>query len=152
MYYAVVACLMFLFPAASIAAEATMYGVTFDFPLIGRWFVLWSVGVRLALAGLRQIVQPMYTARVILGVHGEDSLILVRELGFANLAIGAIGLVSFLRPEWQLAGALAGGIFYVLAGVNHLVRRGRNRLENVAMVSDLFVGLILLVVCVSSLF
>lgn len=152
MYYAVVACLMFLFPAASIAAEATMYGVTLDFPLIGRWFVFWSVGVRLALAGLRQIVQPMYTAKEILGVDGEDSLILVRELGFANLAIGAIGLVSFLRPEWQLAGALAGGIFYVLAGVNHLVGRGRNRLESVAMVSDLFVGLILLVVCVASLF
>jgi hypothetical protein len=151
MYYAVVTCLMLLFPVASIAAEATMYGATFGFPLIGRWFVLWSVGVRLVFAGLRQIVQPSYTAKEILGVDGEESLILVRELGFANLAIGAIGLVSFLRPKWQLAGALAGGIFYVLAGVNHLVQRRRNSLENVAMVSDLFVGLILLAVCVASL-
>ncbi len=76
---------------------------------------------------------------------------LVRELGFGNFAIGTLGWVSFLRPEWQLAGALTGGIFYLLAGVNHVTRRHRNRLENVAMASDVFVGLILLVVCVASL-
>ena len=149
MYYAVVACLMFLFPLASILFDLRS-GATLGFPLVGEWFVLWSVGVRLALAGLRQIVQPAYTAREILGVGGNESLILVRELGFANLAIGAIGLVSFLRPEWRLAGALAGGIFYVLAGVNHVMQPGRNRLESWAMVSDSFVGVVLLTVCVAS--
>lgn len=151
MYYVVVACLMFLFPIASIVIGMRS-GSAIGLPLVGEWFVLWSVGVRLTLAGFRQIVQPAYTAREILGVDGNASLILVRELGFAKLAIGAIGLVSFLRPEWQLAGAIAGGIFYALAGVNHLMQRGRNRLENWAMVSDLFVGLVLLVVCVASLF
>lgn len=143
---------MFLFPIASIAADATMSGAVIAFPLVGKWFVLWSVGVRLLLAGLRQIFQPAYTAREILGIRGEEPLVLVRELGFANFAVGTLGLVSFLRADWQLAGALTGGIFYLLAGVNHVVRRHRNRLENVAMASDLFVGLILLVVCVASLF
>jgi hypothetical protein len=151
MYYAVVACLRFVFPLASIFVDVRS-GAALGFPVVGEWFVLWSVGVRLALAGFRQIVQPVYTAREILGIDGNESLILVRELGFANLAIGAIGLVSFLRAEWRLAGALAGGIFYLLAGVNHVMQPGRDRLENWAMTSDLFVGLLLLVVCIASLF
>lgn len=151
MYYAVVACLMFLFPLASIVV-AIRSGATLGFPLAGEWFVLWSVGVRLTLTGLRQIVQPVYTTREILGIDGSESLILVRELGFANLAIGTLGLVSFPRPDWRLAGALAGGTFYLLAGVNHVMQRGRSRLENWAMISDLFVGIVLLTVCVASLF
>jgi hypothetical protein len=53
-------------------------------------------------------------------------------------------------PSWRLAGALAGGIFYGLAGVNHALQAHRNRLENVAMVSDLFAALVLLWVCVSA--
>jgi len=41
------------------------------------------------------------------------------------------------------AGALAGGIFYGLAGVNHAVQSHRNRLETVAMTSDLFAAVVL---------
>jgi hypothetical protein len=58
--------------------------------------------------------------------------------------------VSLLAPSWRLAAALAGGVFYGLAGVNHLLQSHRNRLENVAMASDLFVSLVLLWVSVSA--
>ena len=34
--------------------------------LVGRWFVFWAVGVRLSLAGLRQFLQPAFTARQII--------------------------------------------------------------------------------------
>lgn len=100
--------------------------------LIGKWFVFWAVGWRLFLAGMRQIVQPGYTARVILGLKHDESQILVRELGFANVAFGAIGILSLFVPSWRLAAALAGGIFYGLAGINHVRQSHRNKLENVA--------------------
>jgi hypothetical protein len=33
--------------------------------LVGKWFVFWAaVGVRLGLAGLRQILQPSFTAEI----------------------------------------------------------------------------------------
>ncbi|MET0657181.1 MAG: DUF6790 family protein [Steroidobacteraceae bacterium] len=67
-----------------------------------------------------------------------------RELGVANTALGVIGVVSLWMPAWQLAAALAGGIFYCLGGGNHVRQAHRNKLENVAMVSDIFVGLVLI--------
>lgn len=144
MYYAVVALTMFALPALSVFVDAQAAGSSIDVLLIGKWFTFWAVGVRLFLAGLRQVIQPRYTANEVLGLKGEESLLLVRELGFANLAIGLIGLLSVLIPNWGGAGGLAGGIFYGLAGVNHIFQPHRNRLENVAMISDLFAALVLL--------
>lgn len=151
MYYAIVATLMFAFPLGSIAMEAAALGSSVAPALVAKWFVFWSVGWRLLLAGLRQIIQPSYTAREILGLKSDESLVLVRELGFGNVALGATGLASILLPSWQLAIACAGGIFYVLASLGHVAQSHRNKLENVAMASDFFVGLVLLIACTWSL-
>jgi|UniRef100_UPI000D3B2BC2 hypothetical protein len=144
MYYAAVTLLMFVLPAASIVAEWASGSTAMGAALVLEWYVFWAVGCRLSLAGLRQIIQPAYTAQTILGHQGDESLLLVRELGFANVSIGAIGLASFFFPSWRLPAALAGGIFYLLAGVNHTRQAHRNRLENMAMVSDLVAGAVLL--------
>jgi len=78
MYYGIVATLMFAFPFLSIAGEVATLGASISAALIGKWFVFWAVGGRLLLAGARQIVQPAYTAKVILGLKGDESLLLVR--------------------------------------------------------------------------
>lgn len=147
MYYTVVAMLLFVLPLASIAIEAVALGAAVGPALVAKWFVFWSVGWRLLLAGIRQIIQPSYTAKEILGLESDESSVLVRELGFGNVALGVTGLMSLALPAWQLAVALAGGIFYALAGLGHVVQSHRNRLENVAMISDLFVGVVLLGAC-----
>ena len=146
MYYVIVATLMFAFPLLSIGIETTAGRSALGAALIGKWFVFWSVGIRLFTAGARQVLQPEYTANVILGLESHESLLLVRELGFANLALGLVGISSLLFPLWRLPVALAGGVFFGLAGVNHVLQAHRNQLENVAMASDLFVSLILLAV------
>jgi len=135
---------MLVLPVGSIGLEASMGGHGLSALLIAKWFVIWSVGARLSLAGLRQIVQPRYTAETILSLKHEESLVLVRELGFANLAVGVAGLASWLLPAWVSAVALVGAVFYCLAGINHLRQTHRSKLENIAMLSDLFVGLVLL--------
>ncbi|BAN48853.1 DUF6790 family protein [Metapseudomonas resinovorans] len=144
MYYAVVVAFMFLLPLLSLAVESLAAGAAITAALVAKWFVFWSVGWRLLLAGSKQIVQPRYTANVILGLKTDEALILVRELGFANVAMGVLGVLSLWQPAWQLAAALAGGLFYAMAGVSHLLQGHRNRLENVAMVSDLFAAAVLL--------
>ena len=151
MYLAIVTALMLVLPVGSIGLEAVMGVHGLSALLVAKWFVIWSVGVRLFLAGLRQIVQPRYTAEVILSLKHEESHILVRELGFANLAVGLSGLASWLFPAWVPAMALTGGVFYALAGINHLRQAHRSKLENIAMLSDLFVGLVLLVALVGTL-
>lgn len=140
MYLAIVLACMLILPVGSIALDVFAAGGAVSAALVAKWFVIWSVGARLALAGARQIVLPRYTAQVILGLKHEESLVLVRELGFANLALGIAGLACWLFPAWVLAVALAGAIFYCLAGVNHVLHPQRSTFENIAMVSDLFVG------------
>jgi hypothetical protein len=109
--------------------------------------VFWSVGVRLFLAGLRQIFQPRYTAETILGVKDPDAMVIVRELGIANTAIGSAGLGSIFLVGWTLPLAAIGAIFYGLAGINHMTHRSRNTLQNVAMTSDFFAAAVLLAIC-----
>lgn len=155
MYYAVVACLMFIFPLASIVIDASTqappHTVASIVPVVAKWSVFWMVGVRLLMAGLRQIVQPGFTAKTILGIEGDDALLLVRELGFGNTAFGVLGIATLFVPGWTLAAALAGGLFYGLAGINHVVQPHRNTLENTAMTSDLFAAVVLLGCCALAL-
>jgi hypothetical protein len=147
MYIAMVISLMLIFPIASIALEFFTRGPgALDVAIIGKWFVFWAVGVRLLIAGLRQIVQPRYTAETILGVKNPDAMLIVRELGIANTAIGSAGLGSLFFSGWTLPLAVIGAIFYGLAGINHFIHKGRNKLQNVAMTSDLFASAILLTI------
>src|SRR5271170_413894 len=150
MYVALVTALMLVFPLASIAiqllsAEPPAPGVIAIISVVAKWYVFWAVGVRLFLAGLRQIIQPRYTAETILGMKSADSLLLVREPGFANTAMGSVGLASLIAPSWVAPGAMMAAIFYGLAGINHLLHRPRNKLQNFAMASDLFAALVLAV-------
>jgi hypothetical protein len=152
MYFLVVAALMFVLPLASIVIETSLGHHAVAEPiLVGKWFVFWAVGVRLLMAGLRQIVQPRYTAETILGITDPDSILIVRELGFANTAIGIVATGSIFFPGWVLPAAAAGAVFYGLAGINHVMHKRRNKLQNVAMISDLFVSAMLLFFCIRTL-
>lgn len=117
MYLIIVVGLLFVFPSASVFAEAIVHHTAFSAGLALKWFVFWAVGARLFLAGIRQSVQPSYTAHQILGLKSDESLVVVRELGFANLAIGIMGLASLFLPAWRSAAGIVGAVFYGLAGI-----------------------------------
>ncbi len=146
MYLTMVLLLMVVFPIGFLVGEAaTRHGAVDLLPLIGKWFVFWGVGARFFLAGLRQCTKPGYTSEVILGIHGTESHVLVRELGFANLGIGTIALGSLLAPGWVLPAAVAGAVFIGLAGLNHLRRKRKGWHENVALYSNLFLFVVPLI-------
>ena len=72
MYIYIVVLTMGLMPLFSILAEATVIGSHAGMlHLVGKWFAFWAVGVRLFLAGLRQSIQPRYTAEAIFGLGKE---------------------------------------------------------------------------------
>jgi hypothetical protein len=146
MYYLTVGLLMFVLPIGSILIELFAFKSSNGIAsLVGKWFVFWAVGVRLLLAGSRQAIQPRFTAETILGIKGEEPLQIVQELGFANISIGAIGIVSIFSGTWVMPSAIAGCLFFGLAGIRHMVQGKRNALENTAMISDLFLFAVLLV-------
>ncbi len=143
MYLISVVLLMLVFPAGSIYAEHFYWhSAVPPMLLVGKWFVFWSAGVRLTLAGLRQFFQPQFTSEQIFGIKSDDALPIVRELGVANFATGVVGIASLARPGFVLPVAIAAAIFYGLAGVRHIAQGHRNANENIAMISDLLVSLV----------
>jgi hypothetical protein len=146
MYFAVVLLLLFIIPVACVTIETalTNHAVSLIF-LIGKWFVFWAAGIRLFIAGVRQVIQPKFTAEEIFEIHDRASFAIVRELGFANLSMGLLGICSVFRTGWIVPAALAGGLYYGLAGLGHVFHKNKNTKEYVAMISDGFVFLVLLI-------
>ena len=63
MYIVVVALTMLVLPLVSIAIDFGSHPGALAVVLVGRWFVFWGVGVRLGLAGMRQLFRPSFTAK-----------------------------------------------------------------------------------------
>jgi len=144
MYLAVVILLMFALPLVFTLRDLpSIHSSAALLLAAGRWFVFWSVGVRSATAGLRQIAQPGFTAHQIFKLEGCDALPIVSELGIANFALGFAGVLSAWRPAFVLPIALSGALFYGLAGLRHTRDTRRSFNQNVALVSDLFIAAIL---------
>ena len=144
MYFASVVLLLFVFPVGSIVFEALWLrgGADLMF-LVGKWFVFWAVGVRLFLAGVRQVMQPQFTAESIFDVKDPAARAIVREIGFGNLAMGVLGLASLAQTAWLVPAAVVGGLYYGLAGAGHVFRGSQNFNERTALVSDLLVFVVL---------
>jgi hypothetical protein len=145
-YLIAVVALTLILPALSVFSESMMHGVRLtSLALIGKWFIFWAVGVRLFAAGLRQVINPAFTARDIFHIEDRSSHAVVRELGFANICFGAVGIISLFIPQWRLVSAFASGLFYGIAGINHLVKKPASSNEALALISDIFIFLVLLV-------
>lgn len=151
MYLAILALTLFVMPALSILL-APMLGSGEGFlTLLGQWFVFWAVGVRLGLAGLRQVFQPEFTAREIFRFTGTEALQVIQELGFANLSMAALGLIAVAVPGFVLPAAVAGCLFYGIAGIRHIPTPDKTRNERLAMVTDLWAAAVLALVVVTHL-
>lgn len=142
-YMLVVGLTMLLLPLASVAIDSWITHGPLLW-LIGKWFVFWAAGARLLLAGIRQYLQPAFTSRDIMGIDSAEVHILVRELGGANIATGALGLASLAMPTFVLPVAIGSGIFYTVAGIEHVRSQHRGRNETVAMISDFFAAFVLI--------
>jgi hypothetical protein len=137
-YTGTVFALMFALPVASILVECGgRWESTAVWGAMLRWFVFWAIGLRLFSAGVRQVLQPSFTAREIFRLESADANVIVRELGFANVCLGLTGLVAGFCPSWRFPAAFVGGLYFGLAGVMHAWKRPSSPNEWIALVSDL---------------
>jgi len=147
---------MVVSPVGSIGAEHFFFHRSVPLMLLaGKWFVFWSAGVRLLLAGLTQLFRPQFTTDKIFGIERSNSnsaLPFVRELGIANFATGVVGIASLAKPSFVLPVAISAGIFYGIAGIRHAAegspaesknaKKKRAASETIAMASDLLAFLV----------
>jgi len=150
MYLLIVATTMLILPLSSVVVEFSMAGSSFNaIQAVEKWFLFWAFGVRLFVAGLRQVVQPSFTVKHIFEIQDSKANIVVQELGFANISFGIVGILSLPFPGWSIPALLLGTSFYGLAGINHIFKE-KNRTEWIAMMSDLYAAIIFGVFLVAS--
>jgi len=143
-YLAIVSVLTFLLPAICTVAQIfMMQNATFTFALFGKWFIFSAVGVRLFLAGLKQTTDPAFTAREIFHIDSSESLPIVRELGFANLCFGIVGIISLFLPQWRVVSAFGSGLYFGIAGLQHLIKGAVGINEMFAMATDILICIFL---------
>lgn len=138
-----------LFPIIAIIADIFILKSEVNpYSLMFKWFVFSGVGLRLFTAGLNQAIRPSFTAKEIFKVNEEKSFLIVREVGFANVSFGLIGILSLFFSEFRLASAIAGGLYFGLAGCLHLFHKTKSSDEVFAMISDYFIFFVLIILAI----
>src|ERR1700712_4786474 len=79
-YLITILLLTLIFPVTSILVEFWIKKIPIDPGLIGKWFIFWSVGIRLLTAGIKQALDPQFTAYRIFNLQSAESFIVIREL------------------------------------------------------------------------
>jgi len=142
-YLVTVLALMLIVPGACTIVESLgSSGHLVSVPTAGKWFVFWAIGVRLCSAGVRQAIRPAFTAKTIFHMEGDDAFVVIRELGFANICLGSIALGSLWVAGWRIPAAVAGGLFFGIAAVQHVIKKPAGGNELVALISDAFITLV----------
>lgn len=146
-YIIVVSVLTFVLPAICTIGQIFISNkdTTFSFVLFGKWFIFSAVGLRLFLAGIKQTTNPAFTAKEIFHIDSPDSLPIVRELGFANLCFGLIGIISLFMPQWRIVSAFGSGLYYGIAGLQHLLKKPAGINEMFALLTDILIFILLVV-------
>jgi len=142
-YFSIVLLLMLILPIISIAVDLQCNAIISLTQLTGKWFVFWAIGIRLFTAGLKQVIKPQFTLQDIFHISNPEGGVIVKELGFANICFGAAGIISIFIPEWRPAAAFTGGLYLGIAGINHVIKKPSGPNEVIAMVSDLFIFLVM---------
>ena len=144
-YIIAVSIMTFVIPVAGFLGEHSLQNIPLTFGLFAKWFIFSAVGLRLFIAGIQQSAKPAFTAKQIFHIDNPDSFPIVRELGFANICFGLVGIISLLNPEWRIVSAFASGIFYACAGLLHLIKKSVNVNEKFALWTDLIIFAVLLI-------
>ena len=149
-YFIVVLAQTVVLPIVSGVIELATVGGD-PITVFGRWWIFWGVGTRLLLAGIVQVSGKSPTADILGSseptVHEKQ---LTGELGTANIGMGAAGILALI-PAWALPAGLAGGLFLLIAGLLHLPKKNKTPAESLATWTDLLVGVVVVVLAVTTL-
>jgi hypothetical protein len=128
-----------LLPASSALAEHIVDNARINWNLPAKWLIFWGVGIRLFTAGLKQASTPEHMAIQILKLRTRESFVVIRELGFAKIALGIMGILSVLNDNWRMLAAIASMIFFGFSALQHSIRKPGCSKECIALLYDAFI-------------
>ena len=136
--------LVFILPFLSIALEELTKESTTSWQLIGKWFIFWTLGIRLFTIGIRQASDPASEAVKIFNLKSKNAYTIIRRLGFANMSLGIMGILSLINNNWRQIGAISGISFFGFAVLNDISQKVKARNEIITMISDTLTSVIML--------
>jgi hypothetical protein len=131
--------LVAVLPITAAALESHMDHAPLDWSIYWKWFIFWAVGIRLFFKGVKLASTPKFTGLSLSSFSNRESYLLLLELGFANMALGSMGILSVLNDQWRLIAAIAGAIYFGLADMLRLSKKPNGRHELVALIYNLLV-------------
>jgi hypothetical protein len=136
--------LIAVLPIGSALLEARIDQVPLNYANYWKWFIFWGVGIRLFFKGVRLASTPQITGLSVSSFKNRESYLLLLELGFANMALGSMGILSVINDQWRLIAAIAGAVYFGLADMLRLLKKTGSRHELVALVYNVlvFAGLV----------
>lgn len=134
--------LMLVIPGIAVLAEMLLSPGADLLFVVAKWFIFWGIGIRVFTAGLRQVLQPAFTAHTIFNIEFPDAHKLVTEIGFANVAMGSGAVLGLFLPAFMVPAGLIGALYLGLAGLKHVTNDNRSSSETTAMVTDLLIAVI----------
>lgn len=143
--------LSWVFALVGMDAPGTSSSTPFDEQAL-RWMLFLGMGWTIAGGIFMHTVFARSTAKAI----GWQTNGFQYEVGFASLGIGLAGIYASFTdvPEAWIAASLAGGLFLLLAGFNHIVEIFRDKNyapgNTAILISDLGVPISLLVLLIST--
>lgn len=132
---------IYILPLISIIADISVNKGANLSQIVLKWCIFWGVGFRLLTAGFKQALSPAFTAQSIFEVTDTKAFPIVRELGFANICSGLIAITSLFVLGFRLPAAVIGVLYYLLALLQHLVRKGKNKTEWFVTITNLSIVL-----------
>jgi hypothetical protein len=136
--------LLFVFPIVSAAFESRFDQVVLNWPTYWKWFIFWSVGIRLFFKGVKLASTPQFTGLSLSSFKNRESYLVLLELGFANMALGSMGILSVINGQWRLIAAIAAAIYFGLSDMLRFLKKPGSLHELVALLFNLlvFAGLV----------
>ncbi len=136
--------LIAVLPIGSALFEARVDQLALNWPTYWKWFIFWGVGMRLFFKGVKLASAPQFTGLNLSSFKNRETYLLLLELGFANMALGSMGILSVINDQWRLIAAIAGAVYFGLADMLRLLKKPGSRHELVALLYNVlvFAGLV----------
>jgi len=135
--------LVLIMPMVSTYTEHYVDEVTVSWTSLVKWFIFWTIGIRMFATGIKQASSPEATEPKVLSIKNSDTYNMIRKLGFANITIGVMGILSVLHDQWRLLAAITGGLYLGLASVQHYFKKSYTPKQVIALIYDLLVFFVL---------
>jgi hypothetical protein len=114
--------LLAILPLLSVAGEQHFVNASISIILLGKWFLFWTIGVRLMVKGFAQVIRSVRNGNSSL-LNRDETGDFTKMLGLAKMALAGMGFLCVVNDQWSLLATITVGVYLGLTGFQHDFKR-----------------------------